>query len=281
MSAAGTAWSVVGSPSAQRYRLLVAELDGRVVGSASVGLAFDSSVPGQSFADPMVHPAARGRGAGRALLAEAERYLAGLGATEVFTWALTDEPSLDFARRCGYRPLRTARYLSLELTEGALPPRAPAPPGVELRPATGLTGDPWPLYEANNEAVRDEPNDIAVDAMPYQDWLALDWNDPDLDRSLSTVALVGGEVVAFSLVHTDGRGGCLSRMTGTRRAHRGRGLAKLAKNHALHLARAAGCTRAYTGNDTGNGPMLAVNRWFGYRPAGAEQRFVRALGAPR
>ena len=67
-------------------------------------------------------------------------------------------------------------------------------------------------------------------------------------------------------------------MTGTARAFRGRGLAKLAKNHSLHRARAAGFTRALTGNDTDNGPMLAINKWFGYRIVATEVRYVRELG---
>ncbi|MBM0224834.1 hypothetical protein [Micromonospora sp. ATA51] len=65
---------------------------------------------------------------------------------------------------------------------------------------------------------------------------------------------------------TDGRDRYWSGMTGTRRAFRSRGLAKLAKNDSLHLARAAGYTAAFTGNDTENAPLLAINTWFGYRP---------------
>ena len=66
-------------------------------------------------------------------------------------------------------------------------------------------------------------------------------------------------------------------MTGTARAHRGRGLAKLAKNDSLHRARAAGYTEAFTGNDAGNEPMIAINKWFGYELCGTEVRYVRAL----
>jgi hypothetical protein len=67
-------------------------------------------------------------------------------------------------------------------------------------------------------------------------------------------------------------------MTGTGRAFRGRGLAKLAKNHSLHRARAAGFTEAFTGNDADNGPMLAINTWFGYQVCATEVRYVRDLG---
>lgn len=66
-------------------------------------------------------------------------------------------------------------------------------------------------------------------------------------------------------------------MTGTAAAFRGRGLAKLAKNDSLHRARAAGCTEAFTGNDAGNEPMIAINKWFGYEICGTEVRYVREL----
>jgi hypothetical protein len=67
-------------------------------------------------------------------------------------------------------------------------------------------------------------------------------------------------------------------MTGTARAFRGRGLAKLAKNHSLHRARAAGFTDAFTGNDAANGPMLAINEWFGYEICATEVNHVLDLG---
>ena len=61
-------------------------------------------------------------------------------------------------------------------------------------------------------------------------------------------------------------------MTGTRRAFRGQGLARLAKTASLRRARDAGCTEAFTGNDAANAPMLALNTAFGYRPFAAEWR---------
>ncbi len=84
-------------------------------------------------------------------------------------------------------------------------------------------------------------------------------------------------MASFSAAHTDGRARYATAMTGTRRAFRGRGLAKLAKTDALHRARAAGCTDAYTENDAGNDPMLAINAWFGYSICATEIHHVRSL----
>ena len=83
---------------------------------------------------------------------------------------------------------------------------------------------------------------------------------------------------AFTAARSDGATRYAWGMTGTARAFRGRGLAKLAKNDSLHRARAAGYTQAFTGNDTGNEPMIAINKWFGYELCGTEVRYVRELG---
>jgi GNAT superfamily N-acetyltransferase len=54
-------------------------------------------------------------------------------------------------------------------------------------------------------------------------------------------------------------------MNGTLPSHRGRGLAALAKAHALAAMAGAGITRRCTANDGANAPMLAVNQRLGYR----------------
>lgn len=150
--------------------------------------------------------------------------------------------------------------------------------GVELRTAADFADDPRPLFEADAETTADEPSDTPALLTDYEEWLTETWRSPGLDHDLTSVVVADGEVAAFSLAETDGVDRYWSGMTGTRRAYRGRGLAKLAKNDSLHRARAAGYTDAYTGNDAYNGPMLAVNRWFGYELCATEVRHVRKLG---
>jgi RimJ/RimL family protein N-acetyltransferase len=60
-----------------------------------------------------------------------------------------------------------------------------------------------------------------------------------------------------------------SNLTGTIPSYRGQGLAKVVKSAALNRSREAGFLAAFTGNDAGNKPMLAVNEWLGYRPTAA------------
>ncbi|MGZ2355637.1 GNAT family N-acetyltransferase [Streptomyces sp. 372A] len=269
---------LTGAPAARRYRMLVAEEDGEIIGTAQVGLAHESPEPGQAFCNPYIHPERTGRGAGTLLLRTAEEYLALAGATTVYTWVPDTPGDRAFAAKHGYTPSRPAHFLRLDLANGALPPRQEPPPGVELRTGADFADDPRPLFEADAEATADEPSDTPARFEDYEEWLADTWRAPGLDHRLTSVVLADGEVAAFSAARTDGAGRYASAMTGTRRAHRGRGLAKLAKNDSLHRARAAGCTDAYTGNDAGNGPMLAINRWFGYEICATEVRHARRLG---
>jgi GNAT superfamily N-acetyltransferase len=260
-------------------RPLVAEEDGEIIGTAQVGVAHDSPEPGQGFVNVYVHPERLRRGAGSLLLRAAEEHLAAVGATRLFAWALDEPDNHAFAERHGYRSSRSAHFLRLDLAQGTLPPLAGAlPAGVELRTAADFADDPRPLFELDAEATLDEPGDVEAEFTDYEAWLEETWRHPMNNLELTSVALVDGRPAAFSLARTDGHGRYGSAMTGTARAFRGRGLAKLAKNDSLHRARAAGCTEAFTGNDTGNGPMLAINKWFGYAICATEVRYVRELG---
>ncbi|GGM01851.1 N-acetyltransferase [Streptomyces fumigatiscleroticus] len=261
-----------------RFRSLVAEEDGEVIGTAQVQLVHESQEPGQGAANIYVRPDRTGRGAGRLLVRAAEEHLAAHGATRLFTWVLDEPANRAFAERRGYRESRSAHFLRLDLADGALPPLQDPPPGVELRTAADFADDPRPLFELDAETTSDEPSDIGTEYTDYQTWVEENWKHPLLDRDLTVVAFVDGRPAAFSAAYTDGGTRYSTAMTGTARAFRGRGLAKLAKNASLHRARAAGFTEAFTGNDTGNGPMLAINKWFGYEICASEVRYVRELG---
>lgn len=276
----GVAFELGSAHPGAHYRLLIAETaDGRAVGTAQVGLAHDSPEPGQSYVNALVDPAHRSFGAGTALLHAAEEHLAACGAVAAYAWVLDEPAHRAFAERHGYRPSRSAHFLRLDLAADTLPPLPRAlPAGVELRPASAFAADPRPLYEADAEATADEPGDVPAVLDDYRDWLDGVWHDPTLDHELTSVALVDGAVAAFSAARTDGRTRYSSAMTGTRRAFRGRGLAKLAKTDSLRRARAAGYTDAFTGNDAGNGPMLAINEWFGYEICATETRYTKKLG---
>ncbi|MFD4245749.1 GNAT family N-acetyltransferase [Streptomyces sp. NPDC058525] len=265
-------------PDAHLRLLLAHTAEGLVIGTAQVGIVHDSPEPGQSYVNAYVDPAHRGLGAGSLLLRTAEEHLAAHGAVDAYAWVLDGPAHRAFAERRGYRPSRSAHFLRLDLAAGDLPPLPQTlPAGVELRPATAFAADPRPLFEADAETTSDEPGDVAAEFDDYEEWLAHTWSSPDLDKELTAVVLVDGVVAAFTAARTDGGTRYATAMTGTRRAFRGRGLAKLAKTASLHRARAAGYTEAFTGNDAGNAPMLAINKWFGYEICASETRYTRKL----
>ncbi|MFE7835239.1 GNAT family N-acetyltransferase [Streptomyces sp. NPDC057474] len=260
------------------YQQLVAEADGQVIGTVQMGIADDSPVPGQGYLNVYVHPEQLRRGAGGLLVRTAEERLTAAGAKRLLSWVLDTPENRAFAERRGYTPSRSAHFLRLDLAHGTLPPLRTPPRGVELRTAADFADDPRPLFDLDAETTADEPGDLDAEFDDYELWLAETYRHPLLDHALSTVVVVDGTPSAFTAVRTDGRDRYFTGMTGTARAFRGRGLAKLAKNDSLHRARAAGYTEAFTGNDTDNGPMLAINKWFGYEVCATEVRHVRELG---
>ncbi|MER5213395.1 GNAT family N-acetyltransferase [Streptomyces sp. NPDC002838] len=260
------------------YRPLVAEEDGEVIGTAQVGIVHDSPEPGQGYINVYVHPERTRRRAGSLLVRAAEEHLAARGATRLFSWVLDEPGNRAFAERHGYRESRSAHFLRLDLANGTLPPLQSLPPDVELRTGADFADDPRPLFELDSETMSDEPSDIVYEFTDYEAWLKETWNHPLISPELTSVAVVDGRPAAFSAARTDGGTWYGTVMTGTARAFRGRGLAKLAKNDSLHRARAAGFTQAFTANDAGNGPMIAINKWFGYEICATEVRYVRELG---
>lgn len=279
-TAAGLLWEAEHAPPDRRLRWLVAvRADGSVAGCADTGLLAGGAGPVQGFLHTAVPAHAAGEGAGTALVAAGEAYLAGLGARRVHSWVADEERAQHFAERAGYTRSRQARFLGLDLRRAALPALpATLPEGVTIGSAADFADDWRPLHEADTECAADEPGDVEVEPAPYEEWLPLNWGRPDWDAALSGVVLVHGQVAAYSVAQTDGLDRYWSGMTGTRRAFRGRGLARLAKLAALRRARDAGYVHAHTGNDATNAPMLAVNRRLGYRVVASEWRYVTTLG---
>ncbi|MFI0981561.1 GNAT family N-acetyltransferase [Streptomyces sp. NPDC021093] len=278
-TAASVADNVASVPAEAHSRFLVAEdsTTGEIVGALQARLHHTSTEPGHASCIPVVLPDRRGQGIGSALRRAGEEHLAALGATTLHAWTL-DARSAAYAEKLGYAPAHSMHYQRLDLVDRVLPQPPPLPEGLTLISAARLGDDPRPLYDADAEATEDEPNSVPVVVEPYEEWLVSVWNKPVLDHGLTTLAVTDdGTVASFSLAHTDGETRYLSGMTGTRRDFRGLGLAKAAKHDSLVRARAAGYREAFTSNDDVNGPMLAINKWFGYEHGNTEVEYVRTV----
>ncbi|KWV30999.1 GNAT family N-acetyltransferase [Micromonospora rifamycinica] len=268
---ASTRQMIAQPPPEEKWTAWVAEADGQIVGWASAYRNTETSVPDFGEVSLLhVHPEHRGRGTGTALLAAALAHLESLRIRRVRTWVRTG--SLSYARRHGFTPSRELRYSALDLRPA--PPLPEPPAGVRLLPLTGL--DPYQIYLLDVAAAAGEPGDVPVDATSYAYWRFASWENPGLDRDASTVAETDGALVALSLVKRDGDR-MWSDFTATRPEYRGRGLARLTKQTALHRAAGNGVRTAYTSNDEANAPMLAVNERLGYRPVASGWSCLRDL----
>ncbi|MER5708030.1 GNAT family N-acetyltransferase [Streptomyces sp. NPDC042898] len=265
-------------PDGHERPLVAVTEDGEIIGTVQQRIAHDAQEPGIGSVNVYVDPARQRLGAGAALLRAAEEHLAEQGARTLYSWVMDTPEDRAWAERRGYAPSRSAHFLRLDLTTAELPPLQEPPAGVELLPAEAFDADPRPVFELDAVTTADEPGDVGASLDDYAHWRESTWNHPLHDRALTTIAVVDGVPAAFSAAQTDGLGRYNSGMTGTAPAFRGRGLAKLAKNASLHRARAAGCVEAFTSNDAGNEPMLAINKWFGYEIGAVEVRHVRTIG---
>jgi GNAT superfamily N-acetyltransferase len=243
--------------------MLVAEVDGAVVGWATGRRLWERAEPGGAMADVVVHPDHQGRGLGGRLAARVRVHLEALSLSSVRA-SSTDTPAATaLARRHGMAEIGSERL-------SAVDPRTveplPVPDGTRMVPFRGVS-DPRPVYELDLEVSRDIPGESGVHGWTLEDWTAQFWHTPGCDPDLSLVAYVDGELAAVTMLRFDAPSGrAMNALTGTRSAYRGRGLARLLKTHSLQLAGQAGATLAITSNEDRNAAMLAVNEALGYRP---------------
>jgi GNAT superfamily N-acetyltransferase len=269
-TAAGIAYELRTSRSRQ---VLVATDGGEVVGYGSLWLL---EAPGDACRiNVLVPPAARKRGTGTALLERVVALATEAGAGDLLATVTPD--ARDFAVRRGFVIGRELSHSSADLAD--LPEPAPVPDGLRATDFTEV--EPGQVWEASRAVSGDDPSGLSG-ILPYDEWLAVEWQHPDHALDLSVALLDGDTVASFVSTTADtDRGVVWSNLTGTRPEYRGRGLAKVVKSHALARCRDAGITTALTGNDANNHAMLAVNAWLGYRVAGTQWTAVRAHGSKR
>ena len=235
--------------------VLVADLDGETVGA---GLAGRSDVQGRGFVAPRVHPDARRRGVGTALLFPLTEHVASLGFDRAA--ASADDPgSQAFAERFGFEEID--RELEQTIALPAHVPEAPLPAGIEVvtiaeRPE--LLRETYPLAQEEGYA------DLAIDGdvvIKLDDWLKDEATLPEG----SFVALHGGQIVGFSgLMRHDNPGVAEDGLTVVARDWRRRGLALALKRLELAWAAENGFDQVLSWTQRGNDGMRRVNERLGY-----------------
>jgi GNAT superfamily N-acetyltransferase len=235
--------------------LVLAELDGKVVGS---GIAGRSDLAGQGFVAPRVLRAARRRGVGTALLRELAAHVERIGFDQA--GSIVDDPgSRAFAELFGFREV--GRDVE-QVREIGNEPWPDAPDGIEIH---SLADRPDLFERTYHELAADALQDLAVDRpleISLEDWKRewVTWPEG------SFVAISGGEIVGCAgLLRDDDRPErAENSLTAVRRDWRRRGLASTLKRMTLAWAAENGLRELYTWTQTGNEGMRTVNEKLGY-----------------
>ncbi|MFZ5824051.1 MAG: GNAT family N-acetyltransferase [Bacillota bacterium] len=269
-------------PEGSILHLVIAESEaGRFLGYGEA-FRYATTLRGKFYVNVAVDPAHRGQGIGGELAAEIERFTAGHGAALLCTEVEDrDLGSVAFAERRGYQTRRHGYSSWLDLRSFELARYS----GLLAAAREGgfrfftLADDPsdamkQQLYELYAETMVDIPGYEAERFMAYETWhkmvTELSGTRPDwvfIAAEGSRLAGVTTAVDRETYVYTN--------HTLVRREFRGRGLALALKLLAIEAALRHGATRMSTGNDSRNGPMLAVNQRLGYVPESGTYEMVK------
>ncbi|WP_350280298.1 GNAT family N-acetyltransferase [Kribbella sp. HUAS MG21] len=257
-----------------RSREVLIAVDGPdVVGYANLYLPPPDDAAPRVRITVQVPPEYRKRGIGSALTTAITERAAAVGAARLLVVVGDDEDSQRFATGRGFTVGRRMTHSAADLT--AVPEPLAPPAGLRVASYEDVTSRQ--LYDAEVQVREDDPSGLSG-GPEYDEWVRVSWDNPDGRRDLSVAVLDGDRVLSFVTTTADpDRKLIWSNLTGTIPAARGRGLAKVVKSVALARARDAGFTVASTGNDAANEPMLAVNRWLGYRETSAAWTAEKAL----
>ena len=239
----------------------------------------------------MVHPDARGRGIGTALLAWQARRSAELRA------ALPDDrpavaSAYAYGRDAGARALLEGagfrivrRFCELNRTDFAGIPDLPLPEGFEVRPVdrsdAALVRRVW---DAGTEAFAEHWGEASEDGSDEQ--FAAFLASPAFQPELWQIAFHGDEVAGHILnyldpAEPDGARTGWTESIAVRKPYRRRGLARALLARSLRTVRDAGATRAALGVDTENvNHALDLYQSLGFRVVAEQFEYHRPIAGP-
>ena len=272
---AGTRHRLASVPPRAHRKIWVAEHRGRIVGWGEAEFDWATEVEDAAGVWVIVHPDHRRRGLGSALFEQGVQHLASHGARELRSWA--DSESAPFLERRGFVPGRVERLSALDPRDVDTSRLDDDPPaGVRVVPLVELLDRLPEVHALYAEAAADMPADNPETNVPLDEWLEETIGSPDLDRELSVVVLVDDVPAALSWVYADRTRRLADHdLTGTARAYRRRGLARLAKLAVVRGCATAGITRLMTENDSANAGMLAINDELGFEPHAVMTEWVK------
>ena len=225
-------------------------------GEAGYAVVNESSLVGCAFTMVRVLPGKRRRGVGSALLAACSAEARVIGKDWLFGRVEGDDPeSFAWVERRGFVVISRDVEQIRELGEEEVPV---PPPGIvlaELAPEQLES-----VYAVAVEATPDMAIDAAIEAKPYDRWLA------EMKDRVIVVALDGDRVVGYATLAPLGAqpDALEHELTAVLRSHRRRGIAEALKREQIRWAAAAGYRRLITYTQEGNDAMRSLNLKLGY-----------------
>jgi GNAT superfamily N-acetyltransferase len=275
-TAAGLRHRLAALPPRAQRETWVAEIGGEIVGWAEAEFDWTAERADIGQAWALVAPSHRMRGYGSKLFERAAEHLTAREAGELRSWSFSEGEA--FLERRGFTRARVERLSALDPRTVDTSQLEALPAGVRIVRLEQLDERLPEVHALFAEALADMPADHAETNLPFDEWLTETIGDPDLSREGSVVVLVDGRPAALSWVNVDGaRGYAEQQLTGTARAQRRRGLARVAKLAVIRWCAEAGIVRLATGNDSTNAGMLAINDQLGFRPFAEETEWVKQL----
>jgi mycothiol synthase len=256
--------------------MVVADDNGTVAGFARWA-RFDYEAAGSANLTLAVAPEYEGRGIGSLLMHAIQDSFARYGITKPFSGAREGwTRSLAFARRHGFGEVRRYHELQADLTT--------LDPSIEESAASvcashdlevveyAIDGPNHPalpqLYDCFAEADADEPSTQVLGVPSFEHFCGW-WEMAENCRGMVIAAEHQGVVVGMTRSVITDAGEVWTEFTGTRRAWRGKGIAKALKATLLVREARRGSTSMMTSNSSENAAMLAINEKLGFksRPA--------------
>lgn len=249
----------------------IAMVDGTDVGFGECHRDVGSYHPLKWTTAVCVLPEFRERGVGAQLYERAMAFVDSQQGISVTSRVLDTEPeSLGFAGRRGFSEAKRdfESVLELEKVDPASL-RVVECDGIEIVAASTVDSDDFRrAWHELFEVVRvDTPRAEPPTRMSFEQFDEIVLSDTEFSWDASQVAFADGILVGFSGIYrTDVPSQLWQWLTAVRRDFRGKGVAKALKAKGALWAIDHGYKTIRTDNDTRNGPMLAINKWLGYRP---------------
>jgi GNAT superfamily N-acetyltransferase len=244
---------------------LIAEQDGRDVGSGSIAWGPGALETRNVFIFAWVLLAYRHQGIGGALLDRLVAFAREAGMERMTTLVYADEPdSIAFAQHRGLSIDGGGQLGKLDLTTAPTDRGVPPVDGIEIVSSGSRLDLERAVYELHAVTHAEIPF-LSSQPMPsFETWMEMGGEGSGYLRDESVIALEDGRVVGTVDVFDGGEHVMFIGMTAVDPNARRRGIARLMKVELERRARAAGWTRIDTWNDGDNARIRGLNESLGY-----------------